>query len=142
MPAYKFVFMARKKFSRDPNTPSRKRARQLARADEELRAKLLQARKLRGMSQTDVAELMGVTQPAVSSFEDYDNDPRLSTIRRYAHAVRVTIAHTVTLDEGSEIECGWQYLGDTAFTYIEDAAQPSHRVEAPDVSQRLLVLAA
>lgn len=94
------------------------------------------------MSQAEVAEVMGVTQPAVSSFEAYDNDPRLSTVRRYAHAVGVTIAHTVTLDEGPEVECGWQYLGDTAFTYVGVPAQPSHRVDAPDVSQQLLVLAA
>lgn len=142
IPMYKFVFMAPQKFSRDPDTPSRKRARQLARADEELRARLLQARKARGMSQSDIAEAMGVTQPAVSSFEAYDNDPRLSTVRRYAHAVGVTIVHTVTLDEGPEVECGWQYLGETDFTFVEAPARPSHRVEAPAVSQQLLVLAA
>lgn len=134
--------MAQQRFSRDPNMPSRKRARKLARADEELHAKLLQARKLRGMTQADVAEAMGVTQPAVSSFESYDNDPRLSTVRRYAHAVGVTVAHTVTLDEGPEVECGWTYLGDTSFNFSASPAQRSHPVDAPVVARQILTLAA
>lgn len=100
--------MTDKKFDNDPNSPSRKRALELARADEQLHAKLLRAREQQGLTQTQLADLMGVSQPSVASFERYDNDPKLSTIRRYAHAVGVTITHTVLLD-GSEIDCGWTH---------------------------------
>ena len=59
----------------------------LAQADDEMRWALIQARKEAGLSQRDVAEMMGVKQPTVAAFESQDNDPRLSTLRRYAHRV-------------------------------------------------------
>ena len=58
----------------------------LAQADDEMRWALIQARKEAGLSQRDVAEMMGVKQPTVAAFESQDNDPRLSTLRRYALA--------------------------------------------------------
>ena len=68
----------------------------LAEADLRLRRALVEARREAGMSQSEVADALGVKQSSVAAFERYDNDPRLSTIRRYALAVGVQIGHDVT----------------------------------------------
>lgn len=95
------------RFSRDPNTPSRRLAASLAEADEMLHAALVQARLDAGLTQQQVADRMGVSQPTIAGFERYDNDPKLSTVRRYAHAVGVAVEHRVTSD-GSPVNCGWE----------------------------------
>ena len=66
-----------------------------AEADDQLRYELVMARKRAGLTQEQVAELTGVKQPTVAAFERYDNDPRLSTLRRYAVAVGVLIKYDV-----------------------------------------------
>lgn len=66
-----------------------------AEADDRLRYDLIRARKQSGLTQSQVAEIVGVTQPTVAAFEHHENDPRLSTLRRYAVAVGVTITHDV-----------------------------------------------
>ena len=53
---------------------------------------LVAARQARGLSQADVAELMGTSQPAVARLESGTTDVRLSTLSRYADAV----GHDVT----------------------------------------------
>lgn len=68
----------------------------LAQADDEMRWALIQARKEAGLSQRDVADMMGVRQPTIAAFESQDNDPRLSTLRRYALAVGASVEHRVT----------------------------------------------
>jgi len=103
---YRLQSMSARKFSNDPSSPSRQRALALARDDEQLHAKLLKARQMQGLTQEQVAQIMGVSQPTVATFERYDNDPKQSTLRRYAHAVGVTIRHSVFLD-GVEIETSW-----------------------------------
>ena len=45
---------------------------------------LVDLRKQSGLTQKDVAERIGVTQPTVAEFEHYDANPRLDTILRYA----------------------------------------------------------
>jgi transcriptional regulator with XRE-family HTH domain len=57
---------------------------------------LVTMRKQRGLTQAEVAERMGRSQPAVSDFERLGGDPHLSTIRRYALAVGAEVVHTVT----------------------------------------------
>lgn len=59
-------------------------------------AALREERIERGMSQTDVAEELGLAQSAISEFENGNTDPRLSTLQRYARAVESAI--TVLLD--------------------------------------------
>jgi DNA-binding XRE family transcriptional regulator len=63
--------------------------------DAEARAALLRSlveqRKARGLSQSQVAERMGTTQSAVSDLESGGSDPRLSTLQRYARAVNAAI---------------------------------------------------
>lgn len=68
-------------------------ARELARADQQFLVRLVQKRVDQGLTQDDMAKRMGVSQPTVAAFERYDNDPKLSTIRRYAHALGVSIRH-------------------------------------------------
>ena len=51
-------------------------------------------------SQAQVAERMGISQGAVARIESGERDPHLSTLRRYAHAVRVRVIHmTAPADE-------------------------------------------
>ncbi len=79
----------------------------MALADERLHANLLRAREENGQTQQDVADLMGVTQPTVASFERYDNDPKLSTVRRYANAVGVVVCHSVRRLEAAQPRSEW-----------------------------------
>lgn len=59
---------------------------------------LVGMRKVHALSQETVADRMGVTQAAVSQFERYDSNPKLSTVRRYALAVGARIEHKVIDD--------------------------------------------
>jgi len=131
--------MTSRKFVNDPTSPSRKRALALAEADEELHAKLLRVRSEMHLSQAEVAGIMGVSQPTVASFERYDNDPKLSTIRRYAHAIGATITHSVFLD-GVEVESGWTRIGDADITFNTSPTKlPSRPTPAPTRADHALV---
>lgn len=68
-----------------------------------MRSELVLLRREAGLSQGDVAERMGISQQAVSKFERYDSDPKLSTVRRYANAVGALITHRVERDQGQSI---------------------------------------
>lgn len=39
------------------------------------------------MSQAELAKAMGVKQPTIAKMEQADNDPRLSTLKRYVAAL-------------------------------------------------------
>jgi predicted XRE-type DNA-binding protein len=78
---------------------------------------LVSIRRERGMTQAEVAERMGRSQPAVSDFERLGGDPHLSTIRRYALAIGVDVLHAVsalgeadaTSSTPAKIQvCGWE----------------------------------
>ncbi|MEO7016211.1 MAG: helix-turn-helix transcriptional regulator [Leifsonia sp.] len=56
---------------------------------------LVEQRKSHQLTQEQVAERMGVSQPTVAAFERYDTNPTLATIRRYALAVGAGIEHTI-----------------------------------------------
>lgn len=85
-----------------------------AEADDQLRYELVQARKRAGLTQAQVAELTGVKQPTIAAFERYDNDPRLSTLRRYAVAVGVLIKYDVE----PQACTGWALAVDTPVAVI------------------------
>lgn len=93
----------------DPDDPEVLRGRQLAEADRELLRRLRQIRIERNMSQQAVGDLMGITQPSVAAFEAHDNDPKLSTVRRYAMAIGALVRHEVEQDEGQALE--WMSVG-------------------------------
>jgi transcriptional regulator with XRE-family HTH domain len=88
-----------RRFVYDPNSPSQRRATANARADEEFLARLVRLRRELGMTQADVARLLGISQASVSEFERADNDPKYSTVRRYAHAIGVNISHAADVDD-------------------------------------------
>jgi transcriptional regulator with XRE-family HTH domain len=79
----------------DLNNPSHRLARLLADQDEALVDRLVELRRASGKSQKDVADAMGISQSAVARIESGERDPRLSTLRRYAHAVGAMTIHTV-----------------------------------------------
>ena len=74
------------------------RAAALVASHRELLQALISMRATHDLTQDQVADRMGVSQSAVSQFERYDANPRLSTLRRYALAVGARIEHTVTDD--------------------------------------------
>lgn len=54
--------------------------------------KLRQLREKAGMSQTDLAEILGVTQVAVSKWELGQSMPRVSMLSRIAKVLRCKVA--------------------------------------------------
>jgi len=118
-------------------------ATELAEADERMLYALIRARKDAGLSQRDLAEALGIKQSSVAAFERYDNDPRLSTIRRYAVAVGALVDHRVACGAwGGE----WTPMrGDrrALVTFGADEADRQFAYAAPtDTSRTDLALAA
>lgn len=79
----------------DPNSPQQRLADELVKEDDELLDALRTRRRMLGLSQAEIGERMGISQGAVARIEAGDRDPRLSTIRRYAHAVDALVTHSV-----------------------------------------------
>ncbi len=65
--------------------------RQMAERRQSLSGQLTAMRHQVGLSQTEVAQLMGTSQSAVARFEAGDLDVRLSTIERYTNAIGVQL---------------------------------------------------
>ena len=57
------------------------------------------------VTQEDIAFRMGISQPAVSSIESGNTDPKLGTLRRYANALGCVISHHVEMDDGNPVAC-------------------------------------
>ena len=64
---------------------------------------LTQLREELNMSQSQLAVAMGVKQPTVAKMEQPDNDPRLSTLKRYVAALGGELSIDVTLPTGKRI---------------------------------------
>lgn len=89
------------------------RAESLVAEHDKLRRELVALRTKGGLSQSDVAERMSVSQPRVAEFERYDGNPTLSTIRRYALAVGAHILHTVIDDSNTDLEVVQPWVSET-----------------------------
>ncbi|WP_091226823.1 helix-turn-helix domain-containing protein [Microbacterium sp. 3J1] len=89
-------------FADDSESPDERRARILMENDLNLIGALRELRKRSGLSQDALAKRMGLTQPALAAFESQGNDPKLSTIRRYAHALGAIVNHSAALDLDSD----------------------------------------
>ncbi len=89
-------------------TASERLARELAEADLRLIAQIRAKREERGLTQRQLGRLLNVSQATVSEFESGQIEPRMQTIRRYAHALGIRIEHTVR-----DADLGYQ-LGDNA----------------------------
>lgn len=85
----------------DDETPSERLARELAEADIDLINTLRCIREQQGLSQAGLGDLLGISQATVSAFESGEADAKLSTIRRYAHALKVMVSHSVRPLDGS-----------------------------------------
>lgn len=55
------------------------------------------------ISQTELAAAMGVKQPSVARMEQADNDPRLSTLKRYVTALGGELSIDVMLPNGKRV---------------------------------------
>lgn len=115
-------------------SPVRARAKVLARENREMRAALVRVRREGGLTQADVAEMLGVSQQAVNKLERYDADPRLSTLERYANAVGALVHHRVEVDRGQSLRLtqptAWVASRATAPRFVR--AVPSERTRTID----------
>ena len=57
----------------------------------DLKDQLVAARETRGLTQADLAEILGITQSAVSQFESLSGNPRMMTLMAYAQALGVRL---------------------------------------------------
>lgn len=71
----------------NPASKIRARASALAETRVLMLSELVKLRQLRGMTQRDVAQILDISQQAVSKIEGYDSNPTLETLERYANAV-------------------------------------------------------
>ncbi|MFZ4833332.1 helix-turn-helix domain-containing protein [Rouxiella sp. Mn2063] len=55
------------------------------------------------MSQNQMAAAMGISQPTVAKMEKADNDPRLSTLKRYVAAMGGELRLDVKLPDGKHV---------------------------------------
>lgn len=83
------------------------RAERLVEDREHLMTALIGLRREHRLTQTDVAERMGVSQPTVAAFEHYDSNPTLATIQRYAMAVGGVLDTRVVDDCGEGVPSDW-----------------------------------
>lgn len=68
---------------------------------------LIELRREHKLTQTDVAERMGVSQPTVAAFEHYDSNPTVATLQRYAMAVGAVLDTRVIDDCGEGLPSDW-----------------------------------
>lgn len=57
------------------------------------------------LSQAELASAMGVKQPTIAKMEQSDNDPRLSTLKRYVTALGGELSIDVKLPTGKRVAC-------------------------------------
>jgi len=55
------------------------------------------------ISQVQLAAALGISQPSVVKMEKVDNDPKLSTLKRYVAALGGELTLDVTLPDGKRI---------------------------------------
>lgn len=95
-------------FRRARESADYRRSVVLAENDYKLIADLVKVRKAKGLKQRDVAQLLGMSQQAISKIESYDSDPKLSTLRMYSTAIGAIVSHVVRPDGGQlDISRDW-----------------------------------
>lgn len=55
------------------------------------------------ISQTELAQILGISQPTLAKIENPKNDPRLSTLKRYVDALGGEISISITLPTGKQV---------------------------------------
>lgn len=99
----------------DPTDPQERQIEMLVTEDEDFLNELRKHRIHNGMTQRQVAEILGVSPSAIAHIESGDRDPRLSTLRRYAFAVGATYSHDVK-------PAGWSGLVGRAMSTLLDGS--------------------
>lgn len=122
-------------------SPSQKRANYLARQERDFIAQLISLRKKSGLTQTQVAEKLGVSQQAISKFESLESSPSLSTVITYAHAIEALVHFEAALDDGRFETLGENWITTTIHSTnkspedetSEDFANitPEHFIDTP-----------
>lgn len=64
---------------------------------------LSQLREELSISQTELAQAIGVSQPTIAKMERPENDPRLSTLKRYVSALGGELSIDITLPTGKRV---------------------------------------
>ncbi|MFJ5458403.1 helix-turn-helix domain-containing protein [Pectobacterium sp. CHL-2024] len=85
---------------RSPESRARIEART---ADIRQEITLAKLREELNMSQTQLALALGVKQPSIVKMERVENDPKLSTLKRYVTALGGKLTLDVTLPDGKRI---------------------------------------
>ncbi|MBI0431983.1 helix-turn-helix transcriptional regulator [Pectobacterium odoriferum] len=79
-------------------------ARVAARVEEKsLVIALSQLRDELELSQTELARAIGISQPTLAKMENPENDPRLSTLKRYVAGLGGELSIDVTLPTGKRV---------------------------------------
>lgn len=117
-------------------SPRERLARENMEADLKLLAALRRARDEQGLSQSDLGRLLGISQASVSAFEA-ESDPKLSTIRRYAFALNVSISHEV-----KPCEYTTKWVGRVSSTQPAPASQRTVEVGAAEAKRNDFAMAA
>ena len=118
----------------DPSSKADQHALRLVEEDEAMLRALVAVREAKGLSQTKVAELLGVSPSTVSRLESGSRDLHQSTLRRYAFAVGAIVRHDVCSYEADE---GWAER-------VKDAIETQSsvwRASDPDTRRAALKLA-
>lgn len=74
---------------------------QAAEAARSIGERIRQARKSKGLSQTDLAQRIGVTQPAIANWESGIHDPRRLTLAKLAEALEASLDWLAAGDRSS-----------------------------------------
>ncbi|GIH68978.1 helix-turn-helix domain-containing protein [Sphaerimonospora thailandensis] len=112
----------------DPDDPEVQREDAAIERDMRLIEELVQIRRAKGITQAQVAERIGRSQPAVSEFERVGGDPHLSSIRRYALAIGAEVRHVVYVSTAETTptlappSLQFELQSDDSFTYAEVGA--------------------
>ncbi|OMG38082.1 helix-turn-helix domain-containing protein [Actinomyces naeslundii] len=115
-----------------------RRADLLIEAKDSLLKQLVDLRTHHGLSQQEVANRMGVSQPTVAAFERYDANPTLSSIARYAMAVEAVLDMKVIDDCGEGVPSDWQFTGSAQHTFKVSSTRPPQYIlpKKWDVTQK------
>lgn len=79
------------------------RAQVMYEGELDFKGELVRIRRAAGLTQRDVADIIGISQQAIHKLERYDSDPKLSTLSRYANAIGALIEYKASRDVGQSV---------------------------------------
>lgn len=85
------------------------------------------------LSQKQVAEAMGISQPAVTKLEQRGNDLKLATLKRYVEAMGGKLSLDVELPTGRRVAFHAQFDLLHALKDVEKVKAKQHKMSAPSL---------